>query len=65
MRSAKFSVTLLVTQIPLGVVRADGFALRDGDTVVFLGDSITAARTCGRIIENYSGRYGCAGERQC
>ena len=30
------------------------FALRDGDTVVFLGDSITAARTYGKIIENYT-----------
>lgn len=34
--------------------RADDFALRDGDTVVFLGDSITAARTYGKIIENYT-----------
>lgn len=33
--------------------RAD-YALRDGDTVVFLGDSITAARTYGKIIENYT-----------
>jgi lysophospholipase L1-like esterase len=32
----------------------DDFALRDGDTVVFLGDSITAARTYGKIIENYT-----------
>ena len=30
------------------------FALRDGDTVVFLGDSITAARAYGKIIENYT-----------
>jgi lysophospholipase L1-like esterase len=30
------------------------FALRDGDTVVFLGDSITAARTYGKFIENYT-----------
>jgi lysophospholipase L1-like esterase len=30
------------------------FALRDGDTVVFLGDSITAARTYGKIVENYA-----------
>ena len=29
----------------------DGFALRDGDTVVFLGDSITAARIYGQVIE--------------
>ncbi len=34
--------------------RAQEFALRDGDTVVFLGDSITAARTYGKIIENYT-----------
>jgi len=27
------------------------FALRDGDTVVILGDSITAARTYGKIME--------------
>jgi lysophospholipase L1-like esterase len=30
------------------------FALRDGDTVVFLGDSITAARMYGKIVENYT-----------
>jgi acetyl esterase/lipase/lysophospholipase L1-like esterase len=30
------------------------YALRDGDTVVFLGDSITAARQYGKIIENYT-----------
>jgi lysophospholipase L1-like esterase len=30
------------------------YALRDGDTVVFLGDSLTAARTYGKIIENYT-----------
>jgi lysophospholipase L1-like esterase len=30
------------------------FALRDGDTVVFLGDSITAERTYGKVIENYT-----------
>jgi lysophospholipase L1-like esterase len=33
--------------------RAD-YALRDGDRVVFLGDSITAARRYDRIIENYT-----------
>src|SRR5262249_14871148 len=31
-----------------------GFALHDGDTVVFLGDSITAARTYGKLVENYT-----------
>ena len=35
-------------------VTAADFALRDGDTVVFLGDSITAARTYGKIVENYT-----------
>lgn len=34
--------------------QAAEFALRDGDTVVFLGDSITAARTYGKIVENYT-----------
>jgi lysophospholipase L1-like esterase len=34
--------------------RAADFAIRDGDTVVFLGDSITAARTYGKTIENYT-----------
>ncbi|HOJ53336.1 MAG TPA: GDSL-type esterase/lipase family protein [Phycisphaerae bacterium] len=33
---------------------AADFAIRDGDTVVFLGDSITAARTYGRLIEHYT-----------
>lgn len=33
--------------------RAD-YALRDGDTVVFLGDSITAVRTYGKIVERYT-----------
>ncbi len=31
-----------------------GFAIHDGDTVVFLGDSITAARKYGEIIEDYT-----------
>ena len=30
------------------------FQLRDGDTVVFLGDSITAERTYGKVVENYT-----------
>jgi lysophospholipase L1-like esterase len=33
---------------------AQDFALKDGDTVVFLGDSITAARTYGKIVENFT-----------
>jgi lysophospholipase L1-like esterase len=31
-----------------------GFALRDGDTVVFLGDSITATRGYSKIVELYT-----------
>ncbi len=34
--------------------RAEEFALKDGDTVVFLGDSITAAQSYGKTIENYT-----------
>jgi lysophospholipase L1-like esterase len=34
--------------------RSEDFALKDGDTVVFLGDSITAARGYGRIVEQYT-----------
>lgn len=30
------------------------FAIRDGDVVGFLGDSITAERTYGKLIENYT-----------
>jgi lysophospholipase L1-like esterase len=35
-------------------VRAEDFAIHDGDTVVFLGDSITAARVYGKLVENYT-----------
>lgn len=34
--------------------RHTDFALKDGDTVVFLGDSITAEQTYGKVVENYS-----------
>src|SRR5690349_16962762 len=43
----------LLGSIPSGSARAD-YALHDGDTVVFLVDSITAARTYGKIVENYT-----------
>jgi len=43
---------ILVTIAPLAS-QAE-YAVHDGDTVVFLGDSITAARTYGKIIENYT-----------
>ncbi len=47
---------LLIALLLAGTTRtfAGDFALRDGDTVVFLGDSITAARTYTKIIENYT-----------
>lgn len=32
----------------------DDFALRDDDIVVFLGDSITAGRTYGKVVENFT-----------
>jgi lysophospholipase L1-like esterase len=47
-----FAVLILVLIAP-DPSRAE-YALQDGDTVVFLGDSITAARTYGKIIENYT-----------
>ena len=39
-----------------GPVRAalPDYLLRDGDTVAFLGDSITAARGYTRIVEHYT-----------
>ncbi|MBI1313799.1 hypothetical protein GC176_21105 [bacterium] len=46
--------TVVALLLPLIANAADDFALKDGDTVVFLGDSITAARTYGEIIENYT-----------
>ncbi len=48
-------LVLLIANLAVttGVTAAD-FALRDGDTVVFLGDSITAARAYGKFIENYT-----------
>jgi lysophospholipase L1-like esterase len=49
-----FSTLLfLVIGLTLSVV-ADDFALRDGDTVAFLGDSITAARGYTKVVENYT-----------
>jgi lysophospholipase L1-like esterase len=48
------ALALIVLAAAPGFARADDFALKDGDTVVFLGDSITAARTYGKLIENYT-----------
>ncbi len=44
--------TILMT--PASAPSPTDFAIRDGDTVVFLGDSITAERGYGRMIENYT-----------
>jgi lysophospholipase L1-like esterase len=46
-------LSLFVSFAPFVAARAD-FAIKDGDTVVFLGDSITAAREYGEIIEDYT-----------
>jgi lysophospholipase L1-like esterase len=43
----------LLWLVLLSTARAE-FAIRDGDTVVFLGDSITANRQYGKIIETYT-----------
>ena len=47
-------IVLVISLVTSSSVRAEDFALRDGDTVVFLGDSLTAARTYGKFIENLS-----------
>lgn len=44
---------LLVTCIAACVARAD-FALKDGDTLAFFGDSITAARGYTKVVEHYT-----------
>jgi lysophospholipase L1-like esterase len=46
-------MVLLLFLVSATVARAE-FAIHDGDTVVFLGDSITAARQYGEIIEEYT-----------
>lgn len=48
-----FRTIILATIALSGFARAD-FALRDGDTLVFLGDSITAARGYTKIVEHYT-----------
>ena len=49
-------VVIFCTLVPglLSPKAGRDFAIKDGDTVVFLGDSIAAARTYGKIIEAYS-----------
>jgi hypothetical protein len=43
------STLLLAWFVGAPILRGD-FAVRDGDTVVLLGDSITAARQYGKVI---------------
>lgn len=48
-----FLIASALLLVSLASSRAD-FALRDGDTMVFLGDSITAARQYSKVIETYT-----------
>ncbi len=50
----KFLSSLLVFLATLTTLHAADFALRDGDTLAFLGDSITAARGYTKIVEHYT-----------
>lgn len=45
--------SVLIVSVAPSALHAE-FAIRDGDTVVFLGDSITAAREYSKVIENYT-----------
>lgn len=55
MRFSLMAVVALVACCTTAVRAADtDFALRDGDTCVFLGDSITAERTYGKVVETYT-----------
>ncbi|WP_165072618.1 SGNH/GDSL hydrolase family protein [Paludisphaera rhizosphaerae] len=54
MRPRIWALTASLLMLAPTVAEAGDYALRDGDSVVLLGDSITAARTWGRIVENYT-----------
>lgn len=54
MKSCRINLVILVALGFASPIRAEDYAIRDGDTVVFMGDSITAARSYGKIIENYT-----------
>jgi hypothetical protein len=43
----------LLLGVTTWIARAD-FALHDGDTLAFLGDSITAARGYTKVVEHYT-----------
>lgn len=47
-------LTTIIALVWTAYAPAADFAIRDGDTVVFLGDSITAAGLYGQYIENYT-----------
>lgn len=49
-----FTAICLLWTITNQSLAAGDFALRDGDKVVFLGDSITAARGYTKVVENYT-----------
>ncbi len=49
-----FALTILFTMPGVSAAGREDFALRDGDTVVFLGDSITAAHGYSKLIEQYT-----------
>ena len=52
----KIRFLLLALMVVVACVRAEDttYALRDGDTLAFLGDSITAARGYTKIVEHYT-----------
>lgn len=54
MRAFFLPTLALLTSLVSVHASSPDYALRDGDTVVFLGDSITAARQYGKIIEDYT-----------
>jgi lysophospholipase L1-like esterase len=50
----RFIGCAVVVGICLSAARAGDFAIRDGDTVVFLGDSITAEGSAEKVVEDYT-----------
>lgn len=50
----KLPLLLPALLLAVTTLRSADFALRDGDTVTFLGDSITAARGYTKIVEHYT-----------
>jgi lysophospholipase L1-like esterase len=53
-RAILFLLPMLLAAWCIRADQAGDFALRDGDTVVFLGDSITAAHGYSKMIEQYT-----------